>query len=178
MMEIVAKQLAWAGRKMVDLDFNGKTVAGAYVDLVKTRDVLDAISANLPATRQIAESEYAWTCHHNGLHLKFLTSDNPCYYDPKGGDVFLPLALDLGLSGKLLAKGERPCFKHDDATHVAVRSLNRLTVQNARSFVYAHAASERVLELIGRHYIQRYNDPPHSGRSWKSDAMKGVCCQD
>jgi hypothetical protein len=171
-MERISRQLAWAARKNVDIEFEGRKTKAAVMDMVKTSDLLDAVATLLPGIKQSAEDEYFWTCYHNPFHLRFVTSDNPCYYDPADGEVFLPLTLDLGLSGKLLRNGRKPGLKHDEASHKTVRRFNRLTVQNARRFVYSHASSERLRDFIKRHRIDRDTDPLYGGRSWTNEPTK------
>jgi hypothetical protein len=168
-MERISRQLAWANRKTVDIEFEGRKAKAAVMDMVKTSDVLDAISATLPRIKQSAENEYFWTCYHNPFRLRFITSDNPCYYDSANREVFLPVTLDLGLSGKRITNGRKPGLEHDDASHETVRRFNRLTVKNAIRFVYSHASSERLRDVIKRHRIDRDTDPLSGGRSWTNE---------
>jgi len=171
-MERISQQLAWANRKTLDIQFEGKQSKALVMDMVKTSDVLDAVGTMLPRIKRSAENAYSWTCYHNPFHLRFITSDNPCYYSGGGAEVFLPIALDLGLLGhRITAKG-KPGFRHDEISHEMLRRFNRITVQNAQRFIYSHASSERLREFIKRHRIDRGSDPLSGGRSWTNESTE------
>lgn len=173
MMERVSRQLSLRNMKTVDIEFEGRKSRAAVMDTVKTSDVLDALAKMLPDIKQSATDEYVWTCYHNPLRLKFITCDNPCYYNWTTGESFFPLALDMGLFGKLTDKGRKPSIRHRQISHDQIRKFNRLTIGNAKRFVYCHTSSRRLVEGIARHRSDTLLDPMQGGRTFANEPTTG-----
>jgi ATP:corrinoid adenosyltransferase len=170
-MHCIARQIAWEKAKRNPVKLEGEEGHGLILDMTDTADVMDAVQRLWPEGRRHIEQDYAWKVYHNSHSRLFLTSDDPC----QGGDsqtasrggVVMPLALDVALVGRLLSPGMKPTFGHSNASAEMVGKINRSTVRECRSFVYAHEETEELRSFVKKNHVKR--DPQFSGRNFTND---------
>jgi hypothetical protein len=107
------------------------------------------------------------TLYHNSGSQWFLTSDDPCQWNPKTEGITMPLALDLALVGRVLNSGEGPSFHHINASTDLIGEINRSIVSGCNSWVYAHEEIEDLRCFIRENFVKP--DILLSGRAFTND---------
>jgi Protein of unknown function (DUF4238) len=166
-MNYISRSLAMQRAKRTRLSFEGRQGTGLILDMASTTEVMDAVRSLWPPKCDLLQSDYAWTLYHNSGSQWFLTSDDPCQWNPKTEGITMPLALDLALVGRVLNSGEGPSFHHINASTDLIGEINRSIVSGCNSWVYAHEEIEDLRCFIRENFVKP--DILLSGRAFTND---------
>ena len=167
-MNRVARKISWQNRKKPRVTLDGREVTGVFVDVADTTSVMDQVQAAWPNAKAALETDYVWTVYHNDSDRRFLTSDDPCQLDEGTQKVVMPLALDLAMSGRLVADGEEPYLMHSQPSVEVVRKINQGVVKGCKSSVYSHEQTAELRRFVIRH-CPPLPSPLMAGRSFRNN---------
>lgn len=165
-MEHLARILNCENASVKEVEFEGRKLRGLFMGYANTHDVLDRVAKLWPKVRRDLEHSYKWTVLQATDADGFLTSDNPCSMD-SGGNILMPVALDLTLDGRRIASPAAP-MDHRPVAREFVDGVNERVVRACDSFIYSHELSDDVGSFVARHY--RPKDIMESGRTFKNGA--------
>lgn len=166
-MNIAARRISLAQAKRKRVTLEGREVTGMYLGMADTAEVMNYVSQFWPIARRCFETDYNWTVYHNSHSRLFLTSDDPCQWEPKTESVIMPLALDLVLVGEIVPDGIEPRFRYSNASSDLVGKVNRGTVRGCNSCVYSHEDTSELRRFMKKNHVNR--DIMLVGRRFSND---------
>jgi hypothetical protein len=166
-MNLVAQRISFQQANIKEFAFEGRRAKGMYVGMADTGKVMEVIAQFWPVARRCLENDYNWTVYHQSHSHLFLTSDDPCQWDPKTSRVVMPLALDLALVGEIVPDGTLPSIYHSNASPALVAKINRATARGCESRVYAQVDTPELRQFTKKNHVDR--DIMFCGRGFSND---------